>query len=107
MNDGEVLVRGTTDPVAALGLAMDETSNGGWNWEDDLAEPDPEERDGEREHALARDAAEFCAARLKPQNHRAGWFRINVQAPDGDYSWMLGYEDGPGRGNFPGVLFDY
>lgn len=106
MMEGECLVRGTTDPVTALGLAMDETSNGGWDWEDELTPPHPEERDAELDQAHARDTAAFCFNRLKPQNHRTGWFRRNIQAPDSDYTWMLGEPDGPGRGNFQGVLFD-
>jgi hypothetical protein len=31
------------------------------------------------------------------------WLRCNP-APTGDYSWRLGVPDGPGRGNFRGVL---
>jgi hypothetical protein len=31
------------------------------------------------------------------------WFRINPDTT-GEYSWMLGWVDGPGRGNFPGAL---
>lgn len=106
MAEGEALVRGTADPVTALGIAMDETSNGGWNWEDDLMPPDQEERDADIDRTHAADTAAFCFYRLDPRNHSAGWFRINVQAPGGDYTWMLGHQDGPGRGNFPGVLFD-
>lgn len=106
MTEGECLVRGTTDPVTALGHAMDETSNGGWNWEDAVGErPEPHASDREvAEHA--EEAHDFCYYRLKPQNHSTGWFRKNVQAPGGDYTWMLGQPDGPGRGNFQGVLFD-
>lgn len=106
--EGECLVRGTTDPVTALGLAVEETSNGGWNWEDAFDErPDtsPDNVPG-AEHAHAEDAAAFCYQRLDPRNHSTGWFRKNVQAPGGDYTWMLGQPDGPGPGNFPGVLFD-
>lgn len=107
MSEGECLVRGTTDPVKALGLAMEETSNGGWNWEDDLGAPHQDEPDPDIDRIHARDAAAFCFTRLDPRSHRAGHFRMNVQAPGGDYTWVLGYEDGPGRGNFAGVLFDH
>lgn len=108
MAEGEALVRGTADPVTALGIAIGEASNGGWAWEDDLGprpDQDPDNCPG-AEHAHAADAAAFCFYRLKPQNHDAGWFRINPAQPGGDYTWMLGHQDGPGRGNFPGVLFD-
>ena len=106
MAEGEALVRGTLDPVQALGIAMAGTDEGGWNWEDEFSER-PDEHNTDRYIAAhAADTAAFCHGRLKPQNHRAGWFRKNVQAPGGDYTWMLGEPEGPGPGNFRGVLFD-
>lgn len=110
MADSQTLVRGTLDPVAALGLAMDETSNGGWSWEDVIDLRPDRDLDGVpgAEHAHAIDAADFCFRRLNPANHRAGWFRINPCPPDHPegWSWQLGYEKGPGRGNFQGVIFE-
>lgn len=110
MTEGEALVRGTTDPVRALGHAMSETSNGGWSWEDAFdARPDtsPDNCPG-AEHAHAVDTATFCFNRLDPKNHRVGWFRINPVGPDHPegWTWQLGHETGPGRGNFQGVIFE-
>lgn len=108
MSEGEALVRGTTDPVVALGLAMDETDCGGWNWED-AVDPRPEPHESDREsigHALV--AANFCFNRLDPKNHRIGWFRMNPCGPEhhDGWAWQLGEADGPGRGNFQGVIFE-
>ena len=108
MVEGEALVRGTTDPVVALGLAMDETTNGGWHWEDAVEDrPEPHVADREIEaHALV--AANFCFNRLDPKNHSVGWFRMNPVGPDhpDGWTWQLGRETGPGRGNFQGVIFE-
>ena len=108
MSEGEALVRGTLDPVRALGLAMDATSNGGWAWEEAVDLPPAEDHVPGAELAHAMDTAAFCARRLDPANHRAGWFRMNPVGPDhhDGWSWQLGHCDGPGRGNFQGVIFE-
>ncbi|KUM34559.1 hypothetical protein [Arthrobacter sp. EpRS71] len=111
MTEGEVLVRGTTDPTEAIRIIVESNYEDNWRWEEII---DGASRDGVKDStltdedraAMVTEAAEFFARRLEPQNHSTGWFRKNVQAPGGDYTWMLGHMDGPGRGNFRGVLFD-
>jgi len=111
MTEGEVLVRGTTDPTEAIRIIVEGNYEENWQWEEII---DGASRDGVIDPTLTEDdraimvaeAAAFFDRLLKPQNHSTGWFRRNVQAPGGDYTWMLGHMDGPGRGNFRGVLFD-
>lgn len=109
MTEGEILVRGTTDPTEAIRIIVASDYEENWRWEEviDGIAPDADDLDNEaEEEARKLEAAEFFTRRLEPKNHTAGWFRRNVQAPGGDYTWMLGHENGPGRGNFRGVLFD-
>lgn len=111
MTEGEILVRGTNDPTEAIRIITECDYEENWCWEDII---DGIRRDGTfdptlTDHdkaALVAEAAEFFTRQLKPQNHRTGWFRKNVQPPGSDYSWMLGEPSGPGPGNFRGVVFD-
>ena len=101
--NGQILVRGTTDPSTAARYVLEH----GWEsipWmEDDVslclrgAPASPFTDDAKA--AVAR----WVEKSRGPE--RVGWFRMNVQAPGAEYGWMLGYADGPGRGNFRGVLF--
>lgn len=112
MVEGEVLVRGTTDPTDALRLVLEDDVP--WSWEEVLEGLEPDYHECEHVHrteeeleAWKREAAEFFARRLDPANHRVGWFRINPVGPDHPegWTWQLGYCDGPGPGNFQAVYF--
>lgn len=75
-------VRGTDDPEAALEVLLDQY---------------PEAA----EHVEAEDVD----LELVPSAERAGWFRFSP-CHCGDHGWHLGDVNGPGRGNFLGVLLD-
>lgn len=111
MTEGEILVRGTTDPTDAIRIIVESNYEDNWRWEEiiDGASREllkDESLTAEDRSAMVSEAAHFFTRLLKPQSHSTGYFRKNVQAPGGDYAWMLGHMDGPGRGNFQGVIFE-
>ncbi|WP_326474816.1 hypothetical protein [Actinophytocola sp.] len=112
MSEGDILVRGTEDPMRALELLvahLDEDYRG-----DDMlagvAPPRPgiEPDDYELDPAAIQAMADWCHTLLA--NARPGWYRKIHCLPhsEGDWegwSWQLGYANGPARGAFQGVYF--
>lgn len=102
--EGEILVRGTADPGEAARFILEH----GWEdlpwFEDDIGilvqgrEPHPWVE-------MAKESIATWVYNGARNPERTGYFRFNVQPESSDYGWTLGYMDGPGRGNFPGVLF--
>ena len=101
MTEGDILVRGTDDPVVALGHAVgeiDDVTPGWFSW-------DPTEL-----WDLA-DAQDWCTSALS--RARVGYYRIvnclpSSRGADEGWSWAMHYATGPGRGAFRGVYFrDY
>lgn len=105
--EGGFMVRGTTDPTEAIRLAVEDcdlyemediTAPLAPSWYDD---PD---REAWRE-SFKLDAANYFARLLAIA--RVGWLRISpCPGSCGEHSWHWQHADGPGRGNFEGVLFD-
>lgn len=103
----EILVRGTMDPSTAARYVLENPGKAAPHLEEAMARLSRTHPDGPgplMEDAVASVAHWVQMATSAP--NRAGWFRMNPYNGDEGYHWMLGYADGPGRGNFPGVLFD-
>lgn len=104
MDEEGILVRGTDNPSVAARWILEHPTE---------APPDLEEfiRLCERSQdpsPLQEDAKEYVARWVESFTQypeRTGYFRFNVQEAESDYTWMLGYADAPGRGNFLGVLW--
>jgi len=103
MAEGDVLVRGTDDPMQALALVVDELDDGTHGYLIDGVQPGDEV-----DPAGVEDAAAWCHDMLT--RARVGYYRKigclpNSYGAYGGWSWQLGYADGPCRGAFLGVYF--
>lgn len=109
--DGDVIVRGTTDPTLALGIWVTADERGELEFEG------PWDR-GELYRVLRHDHEFEGEGLTKPYLVKelgddlyllaagadTGWFRWNVSR-DPEYSFYIARVDGPGRGNWRGVYF--
>lgn len=101
LEDG-FLVRGTLDPVTALGLAVDHDDSFEIRYDAadcgrrDDTDPGPDE---------VAALADLCHELISTA--RPGLYRINVAGPDhwDGYAWFTGRATRPGRGVFEGVEF--
>jgi hypothetical protein len=104
LSEGDVIVRGTDDPMQALAWAvgeMDDITHG------DLI--DGVQPGDEVDPVGVQDAADWCHDMLSRARvgyyRKAGCLPYSYGACSG-WSWQLLYADGPGRGAFLGVYFE-
>lgn len=106
MSEGELLVRGTTDPYEALRFLVDTAGDEHFKMEY-LPEIGPDEIEGwdgdPIDVQIVADWLHRTAA-----DAEVGYFRMCVCSPDHPegWSWQLGRAKAPGHGIFQGVYFD-